>query len=162
MKPANTLIRVAAWCAYASGVVSIFGIAFLIAFVILGDPMGRLNDIAVIVQYALMLPIAIALHQILRPHNPGLSLTALLIGIPGMLAVIILQILLVSGVMPFSVQIVPVVISFLVVLAWFIIVGILGRSTEKLPKGMLLHVLAGLYVGYPIWAFSLGRRLRSP
>jgi hypothetical protein len=109
-----------------------------------------------------MLPIAFALYQILRAYNSGLSLAALLIGIPGMLAVIVLQILLVTGIVPFSVQIVPVIVAFLVVLVWFIIVGFLGRSTEKLPKSMLLHVLAGLYIGYPIWAFSLGRRLRSP
>jgi hypothetical protein len=156
------MVRVAAWCAYASGIVSIFGIVFLIAFFGLGAPTGTLNDLAVIVQYSLMLPIAFALYQILRPHNSGLSLAALLIGIPGMLAVIALQTLLVSGVIPFSDQIVPVVMAFLVVLVWFIIVGFLGRSTEKLPKSMLLHVLAGLYIGYPIWAFSLGRRLRSP
>lgn len=162
MKNANQSVRVAAFCAYTSGIVSIFGIVFLIAFFGLGAPTGRLNDIAVIVQYSLMLPIAFALYQILRPYNPGLSLAALLIGIPGMLAVIVLQILLVSGVMPFPVQIGLVVIAFLVVLVWFIIVGYLGRSTEKLPKSMLLHVLAGLYIGYPIWAFSLGRRLRSP
>jgi hypothetical protein len=79
-----------------------------------------------------------------------------------MIAVIILQILLVAGVIPFSVQIVLVVVAFLVVLAWFIMIGYLGRSTERLPKGKLLHVLAGLYIGYPIWAFSLARRLRSP
>lgn len=128
----------------------------------MGDPMGRLNDIAVIVQYSLMLPITIALYQILREFDTSLNLVALLVGIPGMLAVIILQIVLVTGLMAFSVQIGLVVIAFLVVLVWFIIVGYLGRSTEKLPKSMLLHVLAGLYIGYPIWAFSLGRRLRSP
>lgn len=161
MDKANRSVRVAVFCAYASGVVSIFGIIFLFAFFGIGAPTGRLNDIAVIVQYSLMLPIAIALYQILREFNPRLNLVALLIGIPGMLAVIILQILLVTGVVPFSVQILPVIVAFLVVLIWFIIVGYLGRSTEMLPKSMLLHVLAGLYIGYPIWAFLLGRRLRS-
>ena len=156
------MVRVAVLCAYASGIVSIFGIAFLLAFFGLRAPTGTLNDIAVIVQYSLMLPIGFALYQILRPFNSPLSLAALLIGIPGMIAVIILQVLLVSDVIPFSAQIVPVIIAFLVVLVWFVIVGILGRSTERVPNGMLLHVLAGLYIGYPIWAFSLGRRLRTP
>jgi len=156
------MVRVAGWCAYASGIVSIFGIVFLLAFFGLRAPTGTLNDIAVIVQYSLMLPIAFALYQILRPFNSRLSLAALLIGVPGMIAVIILQVLLVSDVIPFSAQIVPVIIAFLVVLVWFVIVGILGRSTERVPNGMLLHVLAGLYIGYPIWAFSLGRRLRTP
>ena len=158
---ASRLVRVAAFCAYASGVVSIFGIAFIFAFVVMGDPMGRLNDIAVIVQYLLMLPVAFALYQILRQYNHNLSLAALLIGIPGMLAVIVLQTLLVTGVLPFSTQIVLVVIAFLVVLVWFIMTGHLARYADKLPNSMLLHVLAGLYIGYPIWAFSVGRGLRS-
>ena len=51
------------------------------------------------------------------------------------------------------------IVAFMVILAWFIITGHLGRSTNKLPNSMLLHVLAGLYFGYPVWAFSLGRRL---
>ena len=161
-RPTAGLVSVASWCAYVSGYVSMLGIAFLFAFFVLGAPTGRLNDIAVIVQYSLMLPIALALYRVLRSHNPSLSLAALLIGIPGMLAVIVLQILLVTGVLPFANQIVPVVIAFLVVLIWFIINGYLGRSTNKLPNRMLLHVLAGLYVGYPFWAFSVGRRLRSP
>jgi hypothetical protein len=75
--------------------------------------------------------------------------------------VIILQILLVTGVLPFANQIVPVVIAFLVVLVWFVINGYLARSTDKLPGSMLLHVLAGLYIGYPFWVFSAGRRMRS-
>lgn len=157
---ANPLIRVAAWCSYASGIVSIFGIALLIAFFTLGDPFGRANDVAVILQYSLMMPIAFALNQILRSHNPDLSLAALLIGIPGMLAVIVLQILLVTEMIPFAVQIVLVVIAFLVVLVWFIITGYLARSTDILPSSMLLHVLAGLYIGYPVWAFMVASRLR--
>lgn len=160
-RPAPGLVRVAAWSAYVSAYVSILGIAFLFAFFVLGAPTGRLNDIAVIVQYSLMLPIALALYRILRSHNPSLSLAALLIGIPGMLAVIVLQILLVTGVLPFANQFVPVVIAFLVVLVWFVINGYVARSTDPNPDRMLLHVLAGLYIGYPFWAFSVGRRLRS-
>ena len=161
-QPAKPHIRVAAWCSFGSGVVSIFGIIFLFAFFGAGAPTGRLNDMAVIVQYALMLPIAFAMYQILKPVNPTLSLASLLIGVPGMLAVIVLQILLVTDVLPFANQIVPVVIAFLIVLVWFIINGTLARSTDKLPSNMLLSVLAGLYVGYPFWAFSVWRRMRAP
>ena len=155
------LVRVAGWCAYASGIVSIFGILFLVAFftTFIG-PLGTLNDIAVVIQYGLMLPIAVALHQALRPHGPTLSLVALLLGVAGMIAVIVLQVLLVVNVLPFDQQIGMVSVGFLVVLAWFVMVRYLGRSSAILPKSMLLHVLAGLYFGYPIWAFALGRRLR--
>jgi len=153
--------KVATWCAFLSGLVSIFGIVFLFAFFAFRAPTGRLNDIAVIVQYSLMLPMAFAFYQMLKPKNPSLSLAGLLIGVSGMLAVIVLQFLLVTDVLPFANQIVPVVIAFLVVLVWFIINGTLARSTDKLPSNMLLSVLAGLYVGYPFWAFSVWRRMRA-
>lgn len=154
-------VRFAGWCAYASGIVSIFGIVFLVAFFTLGGLFGPLNDIAVIVQYILMLPIALTLRQLLRPYGPGLSLIGMLLGIVGMLAVIILQILLVAGALPFNQQIVMVIPAFLLVLVWFIINAILGRSSDLLPNSMLFNVLAGLYIGYPFWGYSVGRRLLS-
>ena len=153
----------AGWCAYASGIVSIFGIVFLVAFftTFIG-PLGTLNDISVIIHYTLTLPIALVLRQILRPYGPVLSQVAMLLGIVGMVAVIVLQILLVTGVLSFTQQVGMVIIAFMVILAWFVLNGFLGRSSDKLPKSMLLHVLAGLYFGYPFWAFSLSRWLRSP
>ena len=157
------LTSTAVWSAYASGVVSIFGIVFLVAFFMTFiGPLGTLNDIAVVIQYGLLLPISFALHQVLRPHWPNLSLAALLLGVAGMIAVIVLQALLVVGLLPFEQQIGMVSAGFLVVLAWFVMLRYLGRSTDKLPKSILLHVLARLYFGYPFWAFSLARRLRSP
>ena len=157
------LERVAVWCAYASGVVSIFGIVFLVGFftTFIGR-LGTLNDIAVVVQYVLMIPIAVALHQMLRLSRPNLSLAAVLVGTLGMLGVIALQLLFIIGMLAYEQYIVMVSAGFLVVLAWFVMLRYLGRSTDKLPKSMLLHVLAGLYFGYPFWAFSLARRLRSP
>ena len=158
MNPLDGLTRLAVWCAYTSGVGSIFGIVFLIAFFTAGGVFGPLNDIAVIVQYTLMLPIAIKVYKLVRPYGPVLSQIATLIGIAGMLAVIVLQTLLVAGVLPFNQQIVMVSAAFLVVLVWFLLTGYLGRNTDKLPKGIILHILAELYFGYPVWAFSLGRR----
>ncbi len=161
MTARDGLTRVAAWCAYVSGVVSIFGILSLIAFfsTFIG-PLGTLNDIAVVIQYVLMIPIALALHQILRRSGPTLSMVALLVGTLGMLAVIVLQLLFITGVLPYAQYIVLVSAGFLVVLGWFLLVRRLGQSTDVLPTNILLHILAGLYFGYPFWAFSLGRRLR--
>ena len=161
------LARVAGWCAYASGVVGIFGIVFLVALYVAlftSDDQfgfGMINDISVIVQYTLALPIVFALHRLLRPHGPVLSLVGTVIGFGGMLAAIVLQILLVAGLLSFSQQVGMVIVAFMAVLVWFVITGYSGRSTSKLPNSMLLHVLAGLYFGYPVWAFSLGRRLSN-
>ena len=156
------LVRVAVWCAYTTGVVSIFGIVSLAAFfTTLIGPFGILNDVAVVIQYVLMIPIALALHQILRRSGSALSLVALLLGIPGMLGVIVLQLLFMTGVLPYAQYIVLVSAGFLVVLGWFLMIRRLGQSTGVLPTSILMHILAGLYVGYPFWAFSLGRQLRS-
>jgi hypothetical protein len=133
-----------------------------IAFFTIGGVFGPLNDIAVIVQYTLMLPIAIKVYRLVRPYGPLLSQVATVIGIVGMLAVIILQTLLVAGVLPFNQQIGKVSAAFLVVLVWFVLTGHLGRHTIQLPKGIILYILAGLYFCYPVWAFSLGRRLMKP
>jgi hypothetical protein len=155
------LVRVAGWCAYASGVVSIFGIVFLVAFFAgVGGKFGTLNDVAVIIQYVLMLPIAVALWRYLQPDNERLSHIAFLIGMVGILTVIALQTLLVANLIPFQSYIVIVSAGFLVATAWFVITGIVGRAAGKLPNGLVLDILAGLYVGYPIWAFRLGHRLR--
>ncbi len=154
------LFRVTVWCAYISGVVSILGIALLVAFyaTFIG-PLGTLNDIAVSVQYLFMIPIAYALHRLLGHSRPSLSRAALLLGVVGMLLVIVLQLMLVTDVLTFGQQIGFVLIGFMMVLSWFVIIAKLGRSTDKTPNSMVLHVFAGLYFGYPVWAFSLARRL---
>jgi hypothetical protein len=155
------LAQAAGWCAYASGVVSIFGIVFLVIFFSVGGVFGPLNDVAVIIHYTLMLPVVLALYVLLRPYRPGLSLIALLVGLVGILAVIVLQAMLVAGMLPFSQQIKLVIPAFLVALVWFVMTGVMGRAAVQMPGSLPLDVLAGLYVGYPIWAFKLGRWLLS-
>lgn len=76
----------AAWCAYLSGTVSVFGFLFLLAFFGgLGEQFGPLNDIAVIIQYVFMLPIAFAFWRYLREDGEQLSHFAFLIGLAGMI-----------------------------------------------------------------------------
>jgi hypothetical protein len=40
-----------------------------------------------------------------------------------------------------------------------VLTGYLGSSSGTLPHGLRMGLLAVTYVGYPIWAFWLGRRL---
>lgn len=156
------LTRITIWCSYASGVVAIFGIVFLVAFFTsFVGILGLLNDIAVVIQHFLMIPIALELHMILRPSRPGLSRVGLLIGLSGMLAVVVLQLLFMTGVLPYSQYIGAVCAAFMVVLGWFLIIRNLGQVTGVTPTSAVVTVLAGLYFGYPFWAFSLARRLRA-
>jgi len=164
----NRFVSLAGWCAYASGVVSIIGIVFLVAMFIGFSTnnlrlqrFGALNDICVIIQYLLALPITLALHQRLKAHGLALSRAAMLIGIAGIIAVVVLQWLLVSGVLTFEEQVGPVSVALLVVGIWLVITGYLGRSNGSLPHSLLMSILAATYLGYPIWAIWLGRQLLS-
>jgi hypothetical protein len=166
-QPPQRLLAFARWCAYASGIVGVIGVAFLFGLYLSlfttgrGFGLGEINDAAIVVQYLLMLPIAVVVWQILRPHAPTASLVLLIVGVAGMLAIIVLQLLLLAHVLPFRRQIGMVSIAFLVVAVWFLINGRLGRSASRFPQGMKKHVLAASYLGYPFWAFALARRLRQ-
>jgi hypothetical protein len=167
-KHSDALVYFAGWCSIASGIVSFIGIVFLIVMFIgfstnnIGlQRYGTLNDICIIIQYLLTLPIMLALHQHLKVHAPVLSRAAMLIGIAGILAVVVLQWLLVTGVLTFEEQVGPVMIALLMVGIWLVITGYLGRSIGNMPRGLLMSVLAAFYLGYPIWAIWLGRLLLS-
>jgi hypothetical protein len=157
-----------AWAAYASGAVSAVGLVFLIALyasfgvgaVSQGLVFGWINDVSAIVNSVLMVPIAVALHIVLRPHAPILSGLAMAIGIVAIAAITVLQSLLVLGALTFAQEIGPVLIAFLVLVVWLVLTGYLGGSSGVLPHGLRMGIIAATYLGYPIWAYWLGRHLQ--
>jgi hypothetical protein len=161
--------RIIGWLAYTSGVVAAIGVVFIVGMFILfsagmtaaGERLGFINDVAVLIQYLLALPIPFALNQLLQARSPVLSRVAMMIGAAGMIAIIVLQGLLVTGVLTFDQQIGAVSVAFLAVAVWLVVTGYLGRFTGQLPHSLLMSVLGASYVGYPLWAFWLGRRLLS-
>ncbi len=153
-------VRITIWAAYTSGIAAAIGLVFLVIF-FSGVPIfGPLNDLAVIVQYLLMLPITFAVYQLLQPYGQRLNNLALGVGVIGFIAVILLQSMLVLGVIPFRQQIVLVIPAFFVGTGWFILIERLGREEARLPKGFILHILAGLVFAYPIWAFKFAGKLK--
>jgi hypothetical protein len=151
-----------------NGVISAVGVIFLVTmFVLFATPFnslgltfGLMNDICVALQYLLTIPIALGLYRILMPYNPTLIRNATIFGVAMMLIVIGLQLMLIFGLMPFEEQVVWVTPAMLLgVGSWLIITGLVARSTGKLPYSMLMSILAVPYLGYPIWAFWLGRHL---
>jgi hypothetical protein len=156
----TTVLRMGGWTAYLSGAVAAIGLLLWFArFAFPGSVIAWLNDVFVMIQYALAVPIAVSLHSLLRRYDPGLSLSAMVVGIGGMLAVVVLQFLLVVDALTFAQQVVPVTIAILVVGLWLVITGYLGRSTGRLPHSLRMSLIAVPYFGYPIWAFWLGRHL---
>lgn len=153
-----------------SGVFSAVGVAFLFAmyasFAVgaqsIGLVLGRINDTLIMIAYLLAIPSVLAMYELLRPRWPTLSRVLSVIGVGAIIAIVILQSLLVAEVLTFEEQIGPVSVALLVLGGWFIATGYLGRTLGVLPRGARMGVLAATYVGYPIWAIWLGRRLIGP
>jgi hypothetical protein len=164
---ATSVLRLGGWAAYANGVVSAIGLVFLIAMYASfavgatssGLVFGWINDVSAVVAAVLILPLVIAVHVLLRPHTPILSGLAMLIGIGANVAIMVLQSLLVIEALTFEEEIGPVLIAFLFLVVWLVMTGYLGSRSGALPHGLRMGLLAVTYVGYPIWAFWLGRRL---
>lgn len=161
-------IHIAGSLAVLSGIISAIGVVLLITMFVLfvtpykelGIKVGLLNDICVALQYLLAIPIALALHQVLREYQPGLMRTATIIGIASMLAVVGLQLLLIFKVLPFERQVVWVSLAMILgVGSWLVITGMVARSTGRMPNSVLMSAMAVPYVGYPVWAFWLGQIL---
>lgn len=166
--PSVEPVHFAGWIAILSGIISAVGVLFLIAMFALfaakrqelGLTFGLLNDICVALQYLLAIPIALALHQILRAYQPGLIRIATITGVASMLLVVGLQLLLIFRVVTFEQQVMWVSLAMILgVGSWLVITGLVARSTGKLPNSVGMSILAVPYVGFPVWAFWLGQRL---
>jgi hypothetical protein len=150
--------------AYASGVLGAAGVVFLTAMFAVGPrraglPFGRINDVLVLVSYLLAAPTAVALHGILRRRFPILSLVTLVLGLAAIAAIVVLQALLILDVLTFEQQIGPVSVALFGLAVWFVLTGYLGSSGGDLQHGARMGLLAATYVGYPIWAIWIGRKL---
>ena len=163
-------IHVAGRIAKISGAISAVGIVFFIGlyalywtpFKELGLTFGLINDICVTIQYLLTIPIALALYRILVANNPTLIRIATAVGLAGLASTVGLQLLCIFGVLTFEQQIPWIALAIVVgVGSWLVITGLVARSTDRLPKSVLMSVLAVPYFGYPLWAFWLGRRLSA-
>ena len=166
----DPVIRVAGGFAIVSGIISAIGVIFyIIMFVLFATPLkalglkfGLLNDVCVAIQYLLTIPVALALYRILLPYNPALIRLATVVGIAMMLVVIGLQLALIIGAVTFEKQVVWVSLAMIVgVGSWLVVTGLVARSTGRLPHSVLMSSLAVPYLGYPLWAFWLGRLLLS-
>lgn len=163
------LVRAAARCAFLSGWVAAVGIVFLAllyaGFLLGVDGLlvfGPLNDLLIVVQYVLAIPVAVALHGVLKPHAVRLSGVALLTAFVGIAGVVVFQVLLLTGAMDFTAQ-APYASAFLLVAgAWIGMASHVGRRSGRLPLRGPTVVAAALYVGYPFWAIQVGRQLLAP
>jgi hypothetical protein len=163
------LLRVAGAAALLSGVGGLAMVGTLVAMYVgfaLGPDaratalkVGFINDALAIAVYGLMLPVVPTLVVLLRETGTTRSLLLAAVGATGIVFTIVLQWMLVTGVLTFQEQIVPVSIALLGVGVWMVGTGILARRTGLLPHGLRDGLLGASYLGYPVWAFGLARGL---
>jgi len=141
--------RSVGWAAILSGIADLIGLVFLILFYALeaprilesGEPdtpplFGTLNDASFIFVVLFMVPVALALHRRMQTHSPALSRITLVIGLAGMAAGAISQILYVPRVIS-SIQQSPLLTTSIGVLGlWLLLVNLLARRGEALPGGL--------------------------
>jgi len=165
--PAADRFVTAGRAAFLSAAVAAAGIVFLVLLYV-GlwlnvDTLlvfGPLNDVCVVVQYLLILPVVFAFHRLLSPHAPGPVRLATVAGLVGLLGTTIFQLLLLTGRMAFADQVGYAAISVLLIGVWILITGVTGRRLAVLPFRLPLVVLAALYFGFPVWVYRVGRELR--
>lgn len=116
--------------------------AFLFGF-------GVYNDLAVIAQYGLAVPVVAAFQRMLAPiapHQMTVATGSALVGVGG---VVVFQVLFLAGVISLQ-QAFGLVGAAMVLLvgAWILITGFVGRRAAMLQNSTALLVLAALYFGY--------------
>ena len=159
--------RLAGYSLVVSAILAAAGIVFLAAMFAAfaagarqsGMRFGWINDVLVLVSYLLVAPTVLVLHRRLRGGHPTASAVAAVAGVVGIAIIVIFQGLLVAGVLTFEQQIGPASVGFFAVMGWLIASGYMGSRAGIIPRGTRLGILGATYLGLPIWAVALGRRL---
>jgi hypothetical protein len=180
--------RSAGWAAFVSAAAAIVTVISSIVFFAAGEPFGTLSDVSSVLQVVLMIPIALILHVVLRLQSQTWSLSALIIGIGGMLIAATFQSLLVADVLTYE-QVSRVTLTAGAALGlWLLMVNGLALGNGMLPRtlawigmfagagyeilvagfwiggqqSIVFYIGAlGVVIGYPVWAVWLGTVLVS-
>ena len=166
-RPASTLARLAGPAMLVSAVTGAVAVGLLAAMYAAfaagsqaaGLRFGYANDVLGIVTPALAAPAVLIVSRLVAGPRSGLAAALVIVGLGSVAAVIVLQSLLVAKLVAFQQQVLPVVVAMLVWGGWFVAVGFLGSRSGSLPVGPGLGVSAMFYVGYPVWAWRVGRFL---
>lgn len=142
--------------AVLSGLAGLVANVLLILFFALARPwadelspfgwLGPANDALVVVQFAALVPVALAVHARLG-GRPGRGATAA--GVAAMAGVVVLQLALIAGLLTFEVQVWAVLVCFAVTFGWVLAAsragrGVLPRSAVRLGTTVGAGFLAGL------------------
>lgn len=142
---ASRTLRYAGWSAFVSASLSVFGGIALFLFYGLEAPrtietgdtsghiFGPISDYASLLQFAFMLPLAVALRNFAPARNHNLSQAAETLGAMGLLMAIAAQVLLVLKVVDFSVNLPLILVALVLIGVWMVVANRLGRMGGALP-----------------------------
>jgi len=120
---------------------------------------GPLNDLCVLAQFALALPVVVALDRHLSA-SPSRRVVLLAIGLIGCAGAVVFQGLLLLGIMSFRQQVGYTSAAVLLAGSWAGLVSIEARRSGFVASSPLL-VATVVYFGYPLWALRMSRWLRT-
>lgn len=183
----ETLARSAAPAATAFAVTSILSTVSLVLMFSGAGVFGPINDGLSVVQFLLLVPVALAFHRLLPAGGLPLPSLATGVGILAMLTFAVLQSLLVVGLVRFEQTLGPVLATGAVIGLWFVVINALLLRSLSLPGwlpwagivaglsfiltavgwfflGGIQHplVAVGFLIGavlLPVWGFAMGRAL---
>jgi hypothetical protein len=142
---ASRTLRYAGWSAFVSASLSVIGGIALFLFYGLealrtietgdtsGHIFGPISDYASLLQFAFMLPLAVAFHNFAPTRNHKLSRAAAALGILGFLTAVVAQALLVLKVIDFSVNLPLILVALVLIGVWMVVANRLGRMGGALP-----------------------------
>ena len=145
-RPIRTASGATALTALASGLIGIVANVYLVLFYLTAKPWqpdsvarhvkrdptgyGTINDWLIPLQLALLIPIVIWLGQQTQTEKRSRRWTA--IALTASIAATLLQLLLVTGVLPFAIQVGPVAVCVMLLLCWAGIISSAGRRHHVL------------------------------
>jgi hypothetical protein len=148
----NQLLRVAGWAAFLSVASNLLGLFTTFLFFATGD-FGPLADLPSLLWVVFTIPVALALHVVLRSQGPVLSLAAAAIGVLSLLVIGIYQALLVTGVLAFEQQSQIVITATGAVGVWLLLANYLALRGRVFP---LRLIWAGLIAGMGLLLLAVG------
>ena len=142
--------------ALTSGLIGVIAAAFLVLFYITARPwmdspnegwFGLANDALTMVQYLALIPVVVGLRRIMS-GDPGARVWSGA-AVTAAVALVVLQLLLVTRLLPFAVQVIPASLCALVTLCWAAAISSAGARTGTLPSPTI-HLGQAIGIGLPI------------
>jgi hypothetical protein len=163
MTSANFL-RYAGWAAMLSAMTSLLTVITGILMFTVSPFFGGFSDVFSVLTVGFMIPVALALHFLLRSQAPTLSLAAAVIGVLSMLLIGMLKALLVASALTYGQISLADIATSAGIGVWLLLANYAALRGKVFPRGLawagliagggFLVIVLGFLI-YPVWAIWL-------